>query len=160
MTDQPPEQEGQPPVAQCPLQTCDWEIGYPPSGNLEELEPVLREHTDSHGPAEFMQTIGILQDALLNSHMRVRELEAALRGANLIMQSNGLLPPPPGTRQPDLPEGLILPVDADKTIHVAKERKHGDIVPGKGKLVGKKITDPMVLRDLKKGQNGRGNHSH
>jgi hypothetical protein len=158
-----PDQPEQPqrPKAQCPLQTCDTSFDWPESGNLEELEPVLREHTDSHSPQEFMNTIGILQDALFTAHGRIAELEAALRGANFIMQQAGLVPGvTPGAQQQDVPEGLYLPESAveggGKLIVPGKAPKHGDVVPGRGQLVGKKITDPKILKQLRERRNGSG----
>lgn len=158
MTETAPEQP-QRPQACCPLVRCEWSVDYPDSGNLEELEPVLREHTDSHSPEEFMETIGVLQNGLFEAHQRVADLEAAVRGANFIMQSNGLLPPPPGAQQPDLPEGLYLPdsvTGKGKIITPGKKPKHGDIVPGRGQLVGKKITDPAIRKQLRERRNGHG----
>ena len=148
------------PRAECPLVTCEWGIDYPESGDLSELEPTLREHTDSHKPEEFMQTIGELQNRLFDMHIRIGELEAALRGANFIMAQAGLVPGQTPGPAVDLPEGLILPesaVDGSSGLVVPNApHKHGDVVPGRGKLVGKKITDPMVLKDLKKGERDRG----
>lgn len=165
MSEAPPE-EPQAPRAMCPLQTCDWSIPYPPSGNINELMPELKAHGETHTPEEFLNTIGMLQSALWEAHGHISDLEGALRGANFIMQQAGIAPKSPFEQAAEQivtpPSGLIIPE------HVARERaghppahqtgtaKHGDIVPGKGKLVGKKITDPMVLRDLKKGKDEHG----
>lgn len=164
MTEAPPD-EPQAPRAVCPLQTCEWSIPYPPSGDIEELRPELKAHGETHTAEEFLNTIGMLQSALWERDTEINDLTSALRGANFLMQQAGLAPKSPfqtEAEQPIVPpSGLLIPD------HIARERsgqpqhrtgeaKHGDVVPGKGKLVGKKITDPMVLKDLKKGKDEHG----
>lgn len=163
---EPPDQP-QAPRAICPLQTCDYSLPYPPSGDINELLPELKAHGETHTAEELLNTIGLLQNGLWEAHSHIADLEGALRGANHIMQAAGIVPKSPfeqaaeGLVMP--PSGLLLPERVARELqgrqdtqrvneHHTGTAKHGDVVPGKGKLVGKKITDPMVLRDLKKGE--------
>lgn len=165
MTDEIPE-EPQAPRAQCPLQTCDWSTPYPPSGDTADpdFRAVLDQHTESHDRREFLHTIGILQGWLFERDDQIRDLESALRGAHLIMRNAGIVPKTPfeAAGEQDIvtpPSGLLLPDHIAREQdggHVVGKAKHGEVVPGKGKLVGKKITDPMVVRDLERRRKERG----
>lgn len=155
--DTPPAEDG--PTLTCPIISCDRTFPAPQSEEeMRNLEPFLQEHTTSHAPEEFMATVAHLQGVVLDAQQRIRELESALRGANLMLQSAGMVPggpySPETAQQKD--SGLILPPGVGEDLLVARKRKHGDVVPGRGTLVGKKITDPAVLRDLKKGRGDRG----
>lgn len=169
MTEQAPPDEPQAPRAVCPLRTCDWSLPYPPSGDIEELLPELNAHGQTHTAEEFLNTIGILQNTLWERDSEISNLESALRGANFLLQQAGIAPKSPYEQAAEPPvevpgSGLLIPdhvaqelaAEKGQRTHRVGDAKHGDYVPGKGTLVGKKITDPMVLRDLKKGQDEHG----
>ena len=143
----------------CPILGCDKRFPAPEDeAQMAALEPFLAEHTESHTAREFMDTIAHLQGMIIDLREANAQLQGAFNHSVRMMQQAGIVPVTGNADPVGSPaSGLILPPGVGEDLLVARERQHGDVVPGRGTLVGKKITDPQVLKDLKKGdKRGRG----